>query len=139
MPKNPDDVHEPFQPSAAPWESLEHRFKAPLDLQKLLGGRNETIAVPKNTIDHIQHDHPKDAEILQHLQEFVDMFEWTGTGTGTDDTIVFYSCYGGVWRRGIVVPSRDDSEPNILASVYRRDSRKVTRAIENGALRRRGE
>lgn len=126
-------------PTIRPWESPNHRFWAPFDLRHELGNNNSTIAVPLNTITHIQSDHPKDVQILDQLQEFIDAYEWTEYKEWTDPKVVVYSRHDGIWRRGIIVKAESETDPNILISIYRRDEAKVLRAIRQGRLKQRGE
>lgn len=54
-----------------------------------------------------------------------------------DSRIVVYFRHEDVWRRAIVVASDSPEKSNVVASIYRRDARKVEKAIKLGKIKRR--
>lgn len=76
---------------------------------------------------------------LNNLDRFVTAYEYIQAGQMRRDRVVFYSRFDGIWRRGVIVATQGDHAPSILVTLYRRDEKKVRKAIEGGMLFRRGE
>lgn len=56
-----------------------------------------------NDVEHICSDHPKDAAVLESLNDFIAAYEYVQPDKTRSDRIVVYSRYGAVWRRGVIV------------------------------------
>lgn len=111
----------------------------PRDMQLLLSCPHPIVAVPLNVVEHIVSIHPKDIPALNNLDRFVTAYEYIQAGQMRRDRVVFYSRFDGIWRRGVIVATQGDHAPSILVTLYRRDEKKVRKAIEGGMLFRRGE
>lgn len=120
------------------WESLRHRFLAPIDLLSVLGTSQRLVLVPRNTVEHVETRHPLDAAILDDLQEFFDRYEYVDTYVTESTRVVVYGRYKGVWRRGILAKSSHLEGPAIFVNAYRRDAVRVEKRIASGRLMRRG-
>ena len=117
------------------WESPEYRISVPDDLQLHLKGNQRVILFPNNSLKHLMDDHPADSDVLPSLQLLFDVYEWSQEGN--DGRLIIYSQFNGIWRRIVIARGNEFSEFNVVVSIYRRERKRVERAIAEGKYRKR--